>query len=164
MALYLEFVTQQWMLSGALLALVSLLLFHETRKGAPGLSPQQLTNLVNKQEGVVVDLRETAEYRAGHIVDAINIPNAQFTKRLPELEKHKTKPLILVCKIGQQSGPTSKQLKAQGFEQVYKLSGGIAEWQGSQLPLVKKEVKKEGKKELNKEAKKGAKKEAKKLA
>lgn len=138
MELYLDFIGQQWILASTLAGLLVLLALHESKKGAKGLSPQQLSNQVNRHDGVVVDIREKAEFKTGHIVDSINIPHAQFAKHLSELEKHKDKPIILVCKHGQHAGAISKQLKTAGFESVYKLSGGLAEWQVSQLPLVKK--------------------------
>ena len=46
-------------------------------------------------------------------------------------------PGLTVCKIGQHAGMVSKILKSAGFERVFKLSGGMSEWQGSQLPVVK---------------------------
>lgn len=138
MELIIEFISQQWMLAGALAVLVALLVLHESRKGAKGLSPQELSNQVNKNEGVVVDIREKAEFKTGHIVDSINIPHNQLSKHISELDKYKSRPVILVCKHGQHAGGVSKQLKEAGFESVYKLSGGITEWQSSQLPLIRK--------------------------
>ena len=54
-----------------------------------------------------------------------------------ELEKHKSSPIILVCKMGQQAGAAGKALRANGFERVYKMSGGMMEWASLQLPTVK---------------------------
>ena len=137
MALFLEFLSQQWMLATALLVLLAMLFFHESRKGAKAVSPQELSNLVNKEDAVVLDIRDSAEFKKGHIINAISMPHGQVATRMSELEKYKQKPVILVCKMGQHSGMVSKQLKAAGFEQLFKLGGGLAEWQQSQLPLVK---------------------------
>jgi hypothetical protein len=65
MELFLEFVSQQWVLVTALLVVVFMLFFHESRKSGPSLSPQQAINMVNGQEGVFLDLRDTAAIRAG---------------------------------------------------------------------------------------------------
>jgi rhodanese-related sulfurtransferase len=138
MNLLLEFIAQQWMLTSALAVLLVLLAMHESRKGAKSVTPQELSNLVNKKDGVLIDLRDKAEYNAGHIVDSIHISAAQFASHLSELGKYKNRPVVLICKFGQHAGSVSKQMKAAGFEEVYKLGGGIAEWQNSQLPLVKK--------------------------
>ena len=135
--MFLEFVLQQWPLVGALAVTVLLLIFHESRRAGATVTPQQLTNLVNQQQAAIIDLRDPAEFRKGHIVDAINIPYAKLGERSDELEKLRDHPLILVCKLGQYSSAAGKQLQQKGFKQVYRLSGGISEWQVAQLPLIK---------------------------
>ena len=136
MALFLEFLTQQWILAAALLAVVVMLLMHETRKSGPSLSPQKAINIVNAEQGVFLDLRDAADYKQGHIVDALHIPSAKLADRMPELEKFRNKPIVLVCKMGQQSGAAGKQLKANNFDKVYKMTGGMMEWSNLQLPTV----------------------------
>ncbi|MGI9285354.1 MAG: rhodanese-like domain-containing protein [Pseudomonadales bacterium] len=137
MARVLEFIAQEWLLVSVLLGLASLLMWLEARKGGAALSTAQLTQMVNDEQGVVLDVRDAAEFKAGHIVGALNIPHAKVQTQLNLLEKHKADPIIVVCKIGQHAGMVSKTLKAAGFERVFKLSGGMSEWQGSQLPVVK---------------------------
>jgi len=136
MALFLEFLAQQWILVIALLAVIIMLVLHEARKSGPSLSPQQAINLVNNQQGVFVDLRDAADYKKGHIVDALHIPASKVVDRIAELEKFRDKPIVLVCKMGQQSGAAGKQLKAGNFDKVYKMSGGMLEWTNLQLPTV----------------------------
>ena len=136
MDLFLEFVAQQWILVAALLAVAAMLLLHETRKSGPSVSPQQGINLVNNSDGVFLDLRDAADFKQGHIVDALHIPAAKVTARVAELEKYKSRPIVLVCKMGQQASAAGKQLKAEGYEQVYKMSGGMMEWRNLQLPTV----------------------------
>jgi rhodanese-related sulfurtransferase len=136
MALFLEFLTEQWTLAVALLAVVVMLVLHEARKSGPSLSPQQAINMLNAEDGVFVDLRDAAEYKKGHIVGALNIPAAKLPDRMSELEKFKDKPVVVVCKMGQQSSTAGKQLKAENYEKVYKMSGGMMEWGNLQLPTV----------------------------
>jgi len=136
MALFLEFLTQQWILVAALSSVVIMLFMHETRKSGPSLSPQKAINMVNAEEGVFLDLRDAADYKQGHIVDAVHIPSARLAERMAELEKYRNKPIILVCKMGQQASAAGKQLKANNFEQVYKMTGGMMEWSNLQLPTV----------------------------
>jgi rhodanese-related sulfurtransferase len=137
MELFIEFLTQQWLLAACLLAALGMLFFHETRKSGPSLSPQQAINMVNGQDGVFVDLRDGGDFKDGHVVGALNIPATKLTSRLGELEKYKNTPIVLVCKMGQQSSAAGKQLKAGGFDQVFKMSGGMMEWSNLQLPTVK---------------------------
>jgi len=136
MALFLEFLTEQWILVAALLTVISLLFVHEARKSVPSLSPQQAINLVNAKDGIFVDLRDAAEYGKGHIVGAVNIPAVKLPERMVELDKYKNKPIVLVCKMGQQSGVAGKQLKSSDYEEVYKMSGGMMEWGNLQLPTA----------------------------
>jgi rhodanese-related sulfurtransferase len=135
--LFLEFLAQQWILASALAVAVMMLFYHESRKSGQSLSPQQAINLVNREDGVFVDLRDSKEFGQGHIVDALNIPAAKLDARLAELEKYRDKPIVLVCKMGQNSSAAGKTLKAQGFSQVFRMSGGMMEWGTMQLPLVK---------------------------
>jgi rhodanese-related sulfurtransferase len=136
MALFLEFLAQQWILVAALLALIVMLVLHEARKSGPSLSPQQAINIINTEDGIFLDLRDAAEFKKGHIVDAVNIPFTKLSERMAELAKYKDKPIVLVCKMGQQSSAAGKQLKASQYGQVYKMTGGMMEWGNLQLPTV----------------------------
>lgn len=139
MALFLEFLTQEWILTLALLVVAIMLVMHEARKSGPSVSPQQAINLINTEQGVFVDLRDSAEFKVGHIVDALHIPATKLAARMAELEKYKDKPVVLVCKMGQQSSAAGKQLKAAGFGRVYKMTGGMMEWTNLQLPVTNKD-------------------------
>jgi rhodanese-related sulfurtransferase len=136
MALFLEFLAQQWILVAALATVCVMLLLHEGRKSGPSLTPQEAINLVNAENGVFLDLRDAADFNKGHIVDAVHIPAAKLESRMAELEKYRDRPVVLVCKMGQQSGMAGKQLRAGGYEKVYKMSGGMMEWGNLQLPTV----------------------------
>jgi len=136
MALFFEFLAQEWLLTTALLAVIVMLIMHESRKSGPSLSPQQAINLVNAQEGVFVDLRDAGEFSKGHIMGAVNIPATKLPERMVELEKYKDKPVVLVCKMGQQASTAGKQLKAANYSQVNKMTGGMMEWGNLQLPTV----------------------------
>jgi rhodanese-related sulfurtransferase len=138
MELFFEFLTQQWMLATALAVVVGLYFHSESRRAGSTVTPQQAINMINSESAVVVDLRDSKEYQAGHIVDAQNIPAAKMEARMAELEPHRSKPIILVCKMGQHSSSAGKQLSAKGFEKVYRMSGGMMEWGSLQLPLVSK--------------------------
>lgn len=137
MALFLEFLAQQWILVAALLAAVGMLVFHESRKAGPSLTPQQAINLVNAEQGVFLDVRDGGDFKQGHIADALHIPAAKVPDRLAELDKHRDRPIVIVCKMGQQAGVAGKQLRAAGYNKVYKMAGGMLEWGNLQLPTVR---------------------------
>jgi len=134
---FLEFIGSHWILSSAFLGLWVLFFLNDSIRSGATISVHQVAPLVNHQGGIIVDLRDSAEFRGGHIVDALNIPFAKLKESVAELNKYKDKPIILVDKMGQHSGTAGKQLKAEGFENVKRLTGGIATWTGDNLPLVK---------------------------
>jgi rhodanese-related sulfurtransferase len=134
MTQFLIFVSAQWPLVGTLLALVVLFMWNENRRAGDSISVHQLTYQVNNANALIVDLREPKEFREGSIVDALNIPFAKIAERTSELDK--TRPLILVDKIGQHSASVGRTLKQAGF-QVSRLTGGMSEWTAASLPVVK---------------------------
>lgn len=134
---FLEFVTNHSLLTGAFVSLLVLFVLNETRRGGRSVSPQELVNLVNRSDAVVLDVRDRKEFEVGHIVDAVNIPFPSLESRLSELDRHKGKPVVIACKIGQHSGAAGAILAKAGFEDVARLEGGISGWRSAQLPLVK---------------------------
>ncbi len=130
------FLSEQWLLVAILAGLVSALIVVEGRRNGQALSFHQLTQLVNKGEAVVVDVRESKDFNAGHIVDAINIPHQKLANRSTELDKFKDKTIVVVDKMGQHSGAGVKILREKGFT-VSRMQGGMAEWAGQNLPVVK---------------------------
>jgi len=102
------------------------------------LSPAEATLLMNREDALVLDVRETGEWGSGHITGARHITLAQLDKRLSELDKFKEKPIIVVCATGNRSSAACGQLKKRGFDKVYSLGGGIASWRDSSLPLTTK--------------------------
>lgn len=137
MTRFIEFVVNHWVLSGLWLAIATALLAYLNSKLAGSLSPHQAIALVNKDEGIVVDVREKKEFDKGHVVDAINIPMAKLAERAVELDKYKERTVIVMCQHGQQSGEAVKVLHTKGFAKVIKMGGGLSEWQAQNLPIVK---------------------------
>ena len=134
---FFDFVINNYLLVGAFAILLALLAVTELRRGGQTINSQGVTRLLNTENAVLIDLRDSKDYARGHITSAINIPHAKLAARMGELDKYKSTPVILVDAIGQHSGAVGKELKAAGFENVVRLSGGIGTWQGDSLPLVK---------------------------
>lgn len=133
----LEFVMNHWALTGVWIVLFILLIRTEGARGGKALSTLEATQMINKEDAKVVDLRSKDEFRAGHLPDAINIPAKDMPKRVTELDAFKEQPVILICKTGATAGATGMMMTKSGFTQLFKLQGGILEWQGNKLPLVK---------------------------
>ena len=134
--LIFQFIGEQWILVAALATTLTMLVLHERLKSGPALSINEAVQLVNSDSGVFLDIRDTADYARGHITDALHIPAAALANRAAELEKFREKPVVVVCKLGQSSGPATKTLRSLGFSRAQKLSGGMMEWDAQKLPVV----------------------------
>ncbi|WP_344703739.1 rhodanese-like domain-containing protein [Halomonas cibimaris] len=135
----LEFAQNHLLLVGGFFAVLLAWLAYEARRAASnGVTPGEATQLINREDAVVLDIREDKEFRAGHIAGARHIPQSKLDERINELDKAKSKPVIVVCKHGQSSGVAQAKLAKAGFERALKLSGGMAQWQADGLPVVKK--------------------------
>ncbi|AHG38905.1 sulfurtransferase [Pseudomonas syringae CC1557] len=132
----LEFATNHYLITGAFVILLGLLIAYEMSKGGASLSTRELTALVNSDQGVVIDVRSKKDFTAGHIVGSLNFPQDKVLTRTDELQKYKDKTLIIVDAMGQHAGSTARELLKSGFKAA-KLSGGISSWRGDNLPLVK---------------------------
>ncbi len=124
-------------LVGIFAVLLILFIRNEMQRGGASLTAQEVVNLVNNDGALVIDVRDKSEYDEGHIVDAINIPFANLQSRIDEIKKYKEKPVIIACKMGQHSGTAGSVLMKEGFTDVRRLKGGITEWRGQSLPVVK---------------------------
>lgn len=133
-----EFVGNHVELSGLFVALLAALWFSEKLRSGKTVSPQVATLMMNKDEAVIVDVREKKEFSDGRISGSVHIPFDSLKERAAELKKYDGKQIILVDKMGQHSGMAGKLLQTEGFQNVCRMSGGISEWKSSNLPLVKK--------------------------
>ncbi|WP_271271422.1 rhodanese-like domain-containing protein [Aliamphritea hakodatensis] len=133
----IEFATNNFMLIIAWVLTLGMLIFTEQRKGGKAVNTHEATRLINKENAVILDIRPKKEYDTGHITHAIHIPVNELDTRMTEINKHKDKPVIVVCNLGQTAGAATKKLMTAGFSNVVKLSGGMTEWKAQSLPILK---------------------------
>jgi rhodanese-related sulfurtransferase len=105
--------------------------------GGPSVDNLQATLLMNQQDALVVDVREPAEFEAGHIIGARNIPLSQIEARAADLKRNKGKPVVVCCASGTRSAAAVAAFKKHGFEKVFSLNGGLAAWKQAGLPTEK---------------------------
>ena len=103
----------------------------------PSVTPAQATQLINREDALVLDVREPGEYGAGHILGARNLPLANVDQRGAELAKRKDRPVIVYCDSGNRSGKAAAALKALGYTRVLNLAGGLPAWQQAGMPVEK---------------------------
>lgn len=111
---------------------------HGALSGGQRLAPLQAVRLINDREAIVVDLRTVADYKKGHLLNALNLPVAKLAERAGELGKDKSKPVLLYCALGGVAGEAAAKLRKLGYSEVYPLRGGINGWLGSNLPVTVK--------------------------
>jgi rhodanese-related sulfurtransferase len=135
----LKFVGENVFLVAVAVVSGGMLIWPAVRRGASGssISTLQATQLMNQQNALVLDVRDASEYQNGHLLNARNIPLAELDARARELEKHKVKPLVIVCESDNRSAKAAAALRKQGFEKVFTLGGGMAAWRQAGLPLEK---------------------------
>jgi rhodanese-related sulfurtransferase len=105
--------------------------------GGPWVTPAQATHLINREDAIVLDVREANEFATGHVIGAKNLPVARMETAGSDIVKKKDKPVIVYCDGGDRSGKAIGALKKQGFTRLANLSGGIKAWQDAGLPLEK---------------------------
>ncbi|MBS1203531.1 MAG: hypothetical protein H6R25_430 [Proteobacteria bacterium] len=137
----MQFISRNPILCIAWIALFGAVLF-TTFKGLASkvkvISRGEATRLINKEEAVVVDLRQRDDFRKGHIAGSVNLlPNEIKANNVGELEKHKSAPIIVVDGTGMQAQVPANELVKAGFEKVFVLKDGISGWIGENLPLVR---------------------------
>ena len=130
-----EFATNHWMLVTAFSVLLGLLAA-TTMAGGGGVPPQEAVNLINREGAVVIDIRNAAEFAAGHIIDAVNFPLADLPKAGEKLKKYADKPLIVCCGSGNLASQAARELKSQGIARAYALRGGLGAWRADNLPVA----------------------------
>jgi len=125
-----------WLVGIALLSGGALLMPALQRRGEK-VTQLQATQLINQGKALILDVRETAEFAAGHIRDSKHIPLSELKQKVAELEKFKSKSVIVLCQNGIRSSSATGVLKKAGFNEVFSLQGGLTAWQAQGLPVVK---------------------------
>ncbi|HEY6241821.1 MAG TPA: rhodanese-like domain-containing protein [Burkholderiales bacterium] len=133
----LKFLSDNIFLVAAAFVSGGMLIWPAVRRGTSGasVSTLQATLLINQQNALVLDVRDAGEYGKGHVLNARNIALGELEARATEIDKYKSKPVIVVCETGNRSGKAVAILRKQGFGQVFALGGGVGAWRQAGLPL-----------------------------
>mgnify|MGYP000504162176 FL=1 len=117
-------------------------------------SQKKLDNLLNKfnknnvpyisvdslvtTNAILLDARETKEYKVSHLKNAICVGYDYFdvTKTLKKLPKDKNAKIVVYCSLGIRSEIVADKLIKQGYTNVYNLYGGIFEWKNNNYNVI----------------------------
>ena len=139
-AALMQFASQNPMLSAIFAILTVALIYTEILRlfvGYKVVSPAQLTDLINKQSALLIDVSPQNDFEKGHILGSKHVSMSQFDPENKQLAKTKEMPVAMVCRNGQQSALAAKRLHKAGFTQVFWLNDGINAWVQADLPLSK---------------------------
>jgi rhodanese-related sulfurtransferase len=127
-----------YLVAGAVLLLAAVIVTEVRMRahGSGAVTPTQVIQLMNKG-ALVIDVRGSDAYAAGHIGEARNIAAADLPAHAESLKRYRDKPLVLCCDTGVISGGAARKLAALGFTQVANLRGGLNGWRQENLPLNK---------------------------
>jgi len=112
--------------------------------GVKRLGTAETTTMLNRQNGILIDLREDDDLSSGIIPQAERIPSSILLNKSEEFDKHKkkfqdkknqNKPIILMGNKTSKVSIVGKLLKDNGFEEVFCLDGGIESWIDAGLPV-----------------------------
>jgi rhodanese-related sulfurtransferase len=133
----LAFVTENIILLAIAFASGAMLLWPMIMKRTAGASLNTLgaTRMINDTQAIVLDVRATGEFEAGHLPNARNIPLAELGQRIGELAAGR--PVIVCCNTGMTSAKGAAALRKAGREEVFNLDGGLNAWRQAGLPVVK---------------------------
>lgn len=93
------------------------------------IKPADLQNMIaSKENFVLVDVREAADYNNGHIAQAVNMPASTFDQDYTKLKPGQK--IVLICYSGETSQAAGQFLISKGYANVSSVQGGMEGWQG----------------------------------
>jgi len=139
---FITFASNNGMLSAVWVALVVMIIVTTIKiqmSPVKQISPQDLTFLMNREQGVALDTRTEKEFNANHILDSVGLSDEKIKKNgFASLEKYKENPIIVVCSAGISAVKVANDMYKAGFSRVSILKGGMGAWTGAGLPVTKK--------------------------
>lgn len=133
----LEYAGNHPFLFGGMLLMFAIVFAYEmrmARRKGFDVSPAEAVALINGG-AQPVDIRAAAQFEKGHILDARNVPLADFDQHMASLQKLQERGILIYCDTGATSLKAVEQLKARGVSNVRGLRGGLTAWRGENLPV-----------------------------
>lgn len=133
----IEYAGNHPFLFGGMLLMFGIVFAYEmrtARRKGVDISPVEAVTLLNGG-AQPVDIRAVAQFEKGHLLDARNIPLADFDQHLAALEKLKERGILIYCENGSTSAKAVEKLKERGITTAKSLRGGLTAWRGENLPV-----------------------------
>ena len=133
-----SFVMNHWALVGGFVVVAIMLVVEEIRAQGPKksrLTAAGVTQLINHEDAIVIDVRDAAAFREGHIVNAKNFPAVDFDRQIDKINRDR--PIVLVDSMGEKMAGLIVKLNKAGFQKVFAMKNGMDGWKTSEMPIVK---------------------------
>ncbi len=105
--------------------------------GGGTVSVQEARRIMDEESDVVViDVRQSGEFKGGHIPGAKHIPVGMIPARAERLDPDRT--YLMYCRSGARSGRAARILSSRGFKRVHNVRGGLPAWKGAGFPVDRK--------------------------
>ena len=123
---------------GIILALIVRMELKRALRGYKAISPAEAVQLINKEDALVLDIREGNELAQGVIRGSKHLALSVLKQQVEELQDYTEKPVIAYCKAGNRSEQACEILKKNNFSNVMSLKGGLEGWKTANLPVAKR--------------------------
>ncbi|MDW7738445.1 MAG: rhodanese-like domain-containing protein [Bacillota bacterium] len=91
------------------------------------ISAEVAKEMIDSQDVTILDVRTPEEFTAGHIEDALLIPDFEIVEKAEEMLPDKDATILVYCRTGRRSEIASRKLIEMGYTNVYDF-GGIVDW------------------------------------
>lgn len=116
-------------------------LLSATKQAITEQTPDQVQRRLGDESNLLlIDVREPNEYQDGAIPDATHVPRGFLELRIEDIERDRSRPIVLYCAGGTRSALAAKALQDMGYGNVVSMSGGFREWKDSGKPVLTPEV------------------------
>ena len=99
------------------------------------ISVKESVVLINRQPIILVDVRNTNEFKKARIDNSLNVPLDQLAENIDKLKKNPNKTIVVYCQKGFRSAQAVKILYKLGINNAVSIEGGLDAWQKDNLPL-----------------------------
>jgi rhodanese-related sulfurtransferase len=101
------------------------------------LKPAEYIQTYKATNGIMIDVRTREEFMLGHIKEAYNLDylSQNFENDIAILNKQL--PYFIYCDKDKRSSKAAEKMLESGFQNLFRLEGGIAEWEKQGLELIK---------------------------
>jgi rhodanese-related sulfurtransferase len=110
-------------------------MFSLLRRGPGRLTPQQARQQTSEGQAVLLDVRETPEWKAGHAPGALHLPLSRLMAGASLPASAQDKPVVAICRSGHRSQQAAKLLAGRGI-QATDVTGGMTAWAREGLPVT----------------------------